>query len=169
MTQYAVADSFYARYPSRRTSITSLEAQALLQESSLRLDMMLGKGFTAPFSSNNLTAFWLTVLGAEYILRTRMEDPNKVKALQTEVNSWIGALNGRQMPMVLDPSGQLWAVPTTQPGQVDQVTATDGGFLPAFTMDNPKYYGVDINRINDERMRRDQPQDLVTDWPWRDS
>ena len=29
---YAVADSYYARYPARKQSVTSLEAQALLQE-----------------------------------------------------------------------------------------------------------------------------------------
>lgn len=148
MANYATLNEFIARFPNTRVSSVDLDA-TWLTLGTTRVNEVLGKCFTIPFSSNNQTAKELSIEFAYLgiLQRTRAADSDEMLQLVTERVTNICSGNA---PMVTTGGDAIFAT-----GVNDSVWSNTKDFTPVFDMRRPERQRVDPDLL-DELESRDR-------------
>lgn len=143
-TYYADYNDFTAQYSIFGVSEADINSDYLFYGWN-KVNISLGKCFTTPFSSNNITAKLLNVMFGYYkhTLRTEFQDDST--EIKAELDGMVEQICSGNAPMVLDDGTALFS----DINQLHQAWSNNMDYKPTFDMRDVEDQRIDPDRIED--------------------
>jgi hypothetical protein len=144
MTPYASWEDFSRTYSAEAFRISRIEVEsAWLVHGYLRVNESLGRCFSVPFSSNNLTARDLNVQFAFLGILERTRNREDSIELRNSIMGRISDICSGNSPMITDEGQPIY-------GGENKIWSSIQNYKPVFDMRDPINQHVDSNRLDDE-------------------
>lgn len=150
MGRYCTVDQVVARYRKVADVVSYPNAvdSQYIHFAEAELDRKLGPYFTAPFSSNNITATDLAI-DLAYAKTVQYNDPKKYDAIKKHINSQLDDLIVGTDAMVTASGDLLYST-----GGGSNAWSNTQDYHSAFGMDDELYFKVDSDQLFDEEDAR---------------